>query len=71
MPAGIATFLISIPILLIGCFTVRKKTFIHTDEFNVYKNFSPFPPIVTFWLLKLLLIILGIGLTFVGIWSFF
>lgn len=63
--------LFSIPILLGGLFLVSKERFMDTDEFDTYKRFSFFPPIVTFWILKLLLIGMGIALTMVGIYFMF
>ncbi|TAA72353.1 hypothetical protein [Planococcus salinarum] len=71
MSVGFALLLVSIPILVIGCFVLRKEKFLYTDEFKVYKDFSIFSPIVTFWLWKLLLLTLGIGLTLLGILAFF
>ena len=68
MSNGIIVLLFSIPILLGGLFLVSKKRFMETDEFDTYKRFSFFSPIVTFWILKLLLVGMGMVLTMVGIY---
>lgn len=39
--------------LLAGIFLLKKDRFMNTDDFSVFREMTPLPAIVNFWILKI------------------
>lgn len=60
--AGIAVILVCFSCALFAIFILKKKEFVETEKFRVFKNILFFPPIVNYWILKLFLLLGGLFL---------
>lgn len=52
--------------LYIGFFLFRKKVFLETDKFSVFRDILPLPVIVNFWIFKILMLFGGLLIIFLG-----
>lgn len=58
----IAVILMCFSCALFAIFVLKKKEFVETEKYIVFKNILFFPPIVNYWILKLFLLLGGLFL---------